>query len=133
MHRRRLLRLGGTALAAGVAGCGSSGSDGARVGMTDGFTFEPRQVTVQSGATVTWDNEGDVDHTVTAYGDRIPDDAAYFASGGFDSESLARANLGDGLIEGGESYSHTFEVTGTYDYFCVPHEGSGMKGQVRVK
>ncbi|WP_241997224.1 plastocyanin/azurin family copper-binding protein [Halorubrum sp. SD626R] len=32
-----------------------------------------------------------------------------------------------------ENYEHTFEEPGTYEYFCIPHEGSGMVGTVRVK
>lgn len=62
--------------------------------------------------------EGGIGHSVTAYGDEIPDDAAYFASGGFDSEDAARdAYPDEGNIPGGESYSHTFETAGTYEYF----------------
>ncbi|WP_435120048.1 plastocyanin/azurin family copper-binding protein [Halolamina sp. C58] len=101
--------------------------------MTDDFAFEPKTVTVDTGTTVTWTNPGDVPHTVTAYEDEIPDGAAYFASGGFESERAARNNLKEGLIVPDETYGHTFEQSGTYGYFCIPHESSGMVGTVRVK
>lgn len=101
--------------------------------MADGFAFDPARLTVDAGTTVEWTNDSDVGHTVTAYADRIPDGAAYFASGGFDSEGAARSNVGEGLLAAGESYEHTFEVAGTYGYYCVPHESSGMTGTVVVE
>ena len=64
---------------------------------------------------------------------RSPDGTAYFASGGFDSEEDARANLSDGLIDPDETFEVTFDEPGTYDYFCIPHEGSGMKGTIIVE
>jgi plastocyanin len=72
---------------------------------------------------------------VTAYESGIPDEAAYFASGGYDSEEAAReawTNL-EGAITSGDTYEHTFEVPGTYHYFCIPHERGGMVGTVTVK
>jgi len=81
---------------------------------------------------VTWENSEGVGHTVTACGDGIPEEVACFASGGVDSEDAARAGLDDGLIESGETYEYTFETAGEHEYFCIPHEGSGMTGIVRV-
>jgi len=58
---------------------------------------------------------------VTAYEDEIPDGAAYFASGGFDAEQAANEAYPDeGSIPEGETYEHTFETTGTYEYYCIP-------------
>lgn len=133
--RRTLLRVGATALATlGLAGCTSDGSAGARtVEMSPDLAFAPETAPVEVGGTVTWTNESEVEHTVTAYADRIPDNATYFASGGFDSERAARANLSEGLVAPGEEYSHSFDRAGTYDYYCIPHEGSGMVGTVRVE
>jgi plastocyanin len=135
MHRRRLLRLGGTALAlSGTAGClGSDGSTpGRRVSMTEAFAFDPRRVRIDPETTVRWVNDSDVGHTVTAYGGEIPERAAYFASGGFEGERAARNDVRGGLLDAEESYEHTFEVEGEYAYFCVPHESSGMTGTVVV-
>jgi hypothetical protein len=38
------------------------------------------------------------------------------------------------MIEGGSggTFSFTFEETGTYDYYCIPHEDLGMTGSVTV-
>lgn len=118
----------------GTAGCliGQSSTAGP-VTMTDDLAFEPKTVRIASGATVTWKNTSAVDHTVTAYGDEIPDGATYFASGGFQSERAARNNLQEGLVAPGDTYEHTFDRPGTYDYFCIPHESSGMVGTVEVK
>lgn len=139
--RRRFVQAAGT-LFAGVslAGCGGDSDNGdgsgATVNMTDDLTFEPGSVTVAVGETVTWENVGTVGHTVTAYEDGIPDDATYFASGGFDSEEAALDGYNsnqEGNLEGGETYSHTFETSGTHEYYCIPHEGAGMTGTVDVE
>jgi len=58
---------------------------------------------------------------------------SYFASGEFDSEGTARDNINEGLVAAGEAYEHTFERAGTYEYYCIPHESSGMTGTVRVE
>ena len=117
----------------------ASGDGGATqtntVEMTDELTFEPEAIEVSVGTEVTWKNVGSVGHTVTAYEDKIPDGAAYFASGGFDSQQAAKDGYSDGTegnIPKGESYSHTFETKGTYEYYCIPHEMNGMVGTVEV-
>ncbi len=132
--RRAVLKAGAAALAA-AAGClGDGGGDGDdTVEMTSDNEYDPATLRVEAGTTVTWETTGNVDHTVTAYEDEIPDAAAYFASGGFDSEGAARSNISGGLIAEGETFEHAFEVAGTYEYFCVPHEGSGMTGTIRVE
>lgn len=132
MRRREFLRAGGLATAVGLAGC-SSGGDDATVRMPGDFRFVPGRLTVDAGTTVTWVNEGDVGHSVTADADSIPAGAEYFASGGVDSEAAARNRAGGDLIGPDEQYTHTFEVTGTYEYVCVPHESSGMVGTVDVR
>ncbi|ELZ27031.1 copper-binding plastocyanin like protein [Halogeometricum pallidum JCM 14848] len=101
--------------------------------MTGDFRFDAKRLTVSTGTQVRWTNESEVGHTVTAYDGQIPSEAAYFASGEFDSEKAARNNVSGGLIASGEAYEHTFEVTGTYEYVCIPHESSGMTGTVVVK
>lgn len=117
-----------------VAGCSAlGGGNDSTVAMTDDLAFDPERLTVDAGTTVTWTNDGSVPHTVTAFEDRIPNDAAYFASGGFESEQAARNGMSGGLVEEDESYEHTFETTGTHRYFCIPHEGSGMTGTVVVE
>ncbi|WP_436927259.1 plastocyanin/azurin family copper-binding protein [Halosimplex amylolyticum] len=137
MDRRAFLRSAGTvALAAGLAGCGEgSGETGDYdVGMT-ARKFEPVSIEVPPGATVVWKNTSTHAHTVTAYEDAIPDDADYWATGEFDSQSAAESGWldgNDGALYQGDTYERTFETVGTHDYFCIPHEAGGMVGAVVV-
>ncbi len=142
MKRRDFLRTagGGATVAAASATAPSvaaqeDGGGQTTVDMTSGLAFDPSAITIPPGTTVVWENTGSVGHTVTAYEDDIPDDAEYFASGGYDTEQAARdAYFADngGNIPGGESYQHTFSVTGEYGYFCIPHESS-MVGTITVE
>jgi plastocyanin len=97
--------------------------------------YDPEQLTVSVGDTVAWPHAAGEAHTVFAYGDGIPEEADYWASGGFDSEAAAREGWedGQGAVRSGESYVHTFETPGTHEYFCAPHEAAGMVGSVVVE
>lgn len=141
--RRTVLRLSGAALAAGAAGCGGSPPDGGEpptgdaepttVAMTDDLNFDPEVVRIGTGETVVWETTGAVPHSATAYEDDLPEGAAYFASGDFETEAAARsAYPSGGSVGEGETYSHTFETAGEYLYFCIPHE-AGMRGTVVVE
>lgn len=143
MTRRSFLRTvcaGSSVAVVALAGCSGGESsagepnavDGTLVEMTDDLTFEPASVEVPIGGTVVWRNVGGVPHTVTAYGDGIPADAAYFASGGFASERAARDGYDRGALGEGDEYTHTFETPGEYRYVCIPHEGAEMTGSVTV-
>ena len=110
-----------------------SGSDGNSVAMQSGQRFEPEELTVDAGATVTFVNESDEAHTVTAYEEDLPADASYFSSGGIESEDEARDDVAGGLLSQGEEFEVTFDVPGTYRYFCIPHESSGMIGRIVVE
>ena len=101
--------------------------------MTSERTFEPRTLTVSAGETVTFENESGEAHTVTAYETRIPDGADYFSSGGASSEDAARDNLSEELVTEGETVEWTPEEPGTYEYLCIPHENTGMKGEIVVE
>ncbi|MFB6299500.1 MAG: plastocyanin/azurin family copper-binding protein [Halobacteriales archaeon] len=140
VSRRAFLRsaAGGAAITgtAGQAAAQEEEDDGTThtVEMTDELVYDPEEITIAPGDTVVWENVGSVGHSVTAYEDNIPDGADYWASGGFDSEQAARNNYPQqGDIPGGESYEHTFETTGTHEYFCIPHETVGMVGTVTVQ
>lgn len=113
------------------SGCGVDEFD---VGM-NASAFVPREVTVDVGDTVVWLNDSQRNHTVTAYDDRLPDDATFFASGGYDSTSAARDGWtsGGGALNTCDTYEHTFEVPGEHPYFCIPHERAGMVGTVVVE
>ena len=96
------------------------------VRMTNSLKYVPEEVTVRAGQTVVWTNTSSMFHTVTAdpvlAKDRshaqLPEGA-----GPFDSGNIAP----------GEAFRHTFEVPGTYVYFCIPHEAVGMVGRIIVQ
>ncbi|MGH2773831.1 MAG: cupredoxin domain-containing protein [Actinomycetota bacterium] len=110
-----------------------SGDDGTTVRMESGQSFEPQVLTVSVNESVTFVSESSDAHTVTAYEDELPDGASYFASGGFESEDEARDDIAGGLLSSGESFEVKFDTEGTYQYFCVPHESSGMTGRIVVE
>ena len=95
------------------------------VGMTNTMKFTPDTVRIETGETVLWENTSLLAHTVT--GDpsestvqgsaKLPADAEPFNSGMLDPE---------------QTYKHTFNEPGTYQYFCIPHEGAKMVGWVVV-
>jgi len=73
------------------------------------MSFGPTSITSTAGATITWTNNDNVAHTVTA------DDAS------FDS----------GSISPGGKYTRTFATAGTYAYHCTFH--ASMSGTVVIK
>ncbi|MCW5873441.1 MAG: cupredoxin family copper-binding protein [Anaerolineales bacterium] len=81
------------------------GGNSATVSIAN-FSFGPGTLTVKAGTTVTWRNNEDAPHTVTA------DD------GSFGSNTLGQ----------GDSFSFTFTEAGTYDYHCQFHGGAGHAG-----
>ena len=78
------------------------------ISITDDKDFSPEELTINVGDTVTWTNDDDSPHTVTA------DD------GQFDS-----GNMGEGA-----TWSFTFTEAGTYDYKCNYH--SSMTATITV-
>jgi plastocyanin len=84
-------------------------SAGAMAVTIKGFAFDPAQLEVPVGTTVTWTNQDSASHTVTA------DD------GSFDSGQLAQ----------GATFSQTFAKAGTYTYHCANHPN--MTATVVVK
>jgi plastocyanin len=139
ISRRGFLRgvAGGAALA-GASGVGTAQEATTHtVDMTDQLVFDPDAITIAPGDTIVWENVGSIGHSVTAYEEEIPEEAEYFATGGFDDEQTARSayEAGDpdsGDVGGGGSFEHTFEIEGTYGYFCIPHENVGMVASVDV-
>jgi amicyanin len=93
----------------GDDGGGAGGGGGAEVSM-EGIAFQPAEVTVSAGDTVTWTNNDSVGHDVTA-----------------DSFSSGEP----GAMASGDTFEHTFEEAGTFDYVCTVHPG--MEGTVVVE
>lgn len=81
------------------------------------IAYSPKVLTISAGTTVTWRNTDTMFHTVTS------------------GSSNGQAGTSDGLFESGEvqpgeTFQHTFDKAGTFDYFCTPHPW--MMGQVVV-
>ncbi|QLG51070.2 plastocyanin/azurin family copper-binding protein [Natrinema halophilum] len=133
LGRREALAVGATSLVGGIAGCSwqSSFPNADVVAGPDGqLVFEPEDLTVSVGETVTWGfpTSG---HNVCCRSDdsdkvRLPDDAEPFAS--YDPGESPQGTV----VPLGETYEHTFEVPGEYVYVCIPHVGQGMVGTVLV-
>jgi amicyanin len=73
------------------------------------FTFQAPVVTVKPGTAVTWTNDDDIPHTVTAN------------NGSFKSK----------VLDSGDRFSFTFAKAGEYAYFCSLHPR--MTGKIIVK
>ena len=110
---KRLLQLTMISLVALLAFAPSAWAQGEEVTvrMEDNF-FDPANITIEPGTTVTWVQSGNRAHTTTSYDDLW--DSGFIAGGS------------------GETFSFTFDEPGTYDYFCIPHEALGMVGSVTV-
>ncbi|HYJ00406.1 MAG TPA: plastocyanin/azurin family copper-binding protein [Thermoleophilaceae bacterium] len=74
--------------------------------------YDPRDITVAKGATVTWTNTGQLPHTVTKDAGPGPD---------FDS----------GTVDPNGTFEQTFDTAGEIEYFCTIH--SGQRGTVTVE
>jgi plastocyanin len=95
------------------------------VQLTDQLRFEPATLTVARGTTVTWRNTSSVPHTVT-------DDPSKAANAS-DAQLPSGAQPWDsGNLNAGQTFTHTFDVPGTYKYFCQPHEAAGMVATITV-
>src|SRR5437868_1349894 len=73
------------------------------------FTFQAPVVTVKPGTVVTWTNDDDIPHTVTAN------------NGAFRSK----------VLDTGDRFTFTFAKAGAYDYFCSIHPH--MTGKIIVR
>ncbi len=117
-----LLSLGACGL--GGPAYGPDSDAAAVVNMTNGLAFQPDAVRIKAGETVEWRNRSLFTHTVT-------DDPLRARDPG-DAELPDGAQSFSAQVGPGEIYRHIFTVPGAYHYFCMPHEGRGMHGQVIV-
>jgi plastocyanin len=93
--------------------------------MTDANQFQPATLSIAAGTTVTWTNNGSVQHTVT-------DDSSKASNPADASLPTGVAAWDSGPVNGGQTFSHTFTTPGTYKYFCIPHEALGMLATITV-
>jgi len=147
MKRRTLIATAGVAFTGGCVGGGSNADSepatdtdeiradaDAVVVMTNEPAFDPRVTEIASGETVAWINESPRAQSVTARGDDLPEGADYFASGGFRRESIASVLYPiQGVVGPGETYQHTFETPGVYEYYSIRSEHHGMDGRIIVE
>ncbi len=103
-----------------ILGCSKQAGEGKQVVISDSatkgtdtiminhFIFEPEELTVDMGTTLTWKHNDNVAHNIVS-------------SGLFESEVLSR---------GGE-FTFTFTEKGEYSYYCGIHPS--MKGKIIVK
>ena len=100
----RVVRVADVALEDGKE---AAAADGTRV-VVDNFSFAPAIATVPVGTTVTWTNHDDIPHNVVS------------------PEQKFKSRV----LDTDEMFSHTFDVAGTFKYYCSLHPR--MTGQVVV-
>jgi plastocyanin len=74
------------------------------------FAFNPANITVKVGTTVTWTNNDSATHTVT--------------------ETDGQNGPNSGNLEPGKSFTFTYDTAGTFKYHCAIHPN--MTGTVTV-
>ncbi|MCP3458837.1 MULTISPECIES: cupredoxin family copper-binding protein [unclassified Bradyrhizobium] len=74
----------------------------------DNFTFQPAELTVKTGTTITWINRDDIPHTIVS-------------AGKFRSKTL----------DTDDKFAFTFTAAGDYKYFCSLHPH--MTGLIKVE
>ena len=85
-----------------------------QMGAGGNLVFEPNEVTIKAGETVTFTN-GD-----------LPPHNIMFAG----HEELSHPDL---AFMSGEQFPVTFSEAGDYEFQCDPHAGAGMKGVIHVQ
>ncbi len=87
---------------------------GIQMGANGNLIFEPNEVTVDVGDTVTFTN-----------GDLPPHNIVFL-----DNPELSHPDL---AFMSGEQFPVTFTKAGNYEFQCEPHAGAGMKGVIHVQ
>lgn len=90
------------------------------VGPGGSLRFEPASFAVGVGDTVAW--------AFRSRGHNVKPDAVPEGAGWAGTSGGAFDTLPVGFV-----HRHTFEIPGTYDYFCAPHRSAGMVGSFDVE
>lgn len=90
---------------------------------TDGFqlAFQPKTITAQPGDTIKFENNKLAPHNVV------------FQDEPLKSAGMAQAKL---LYSPGQTYEVNIPsdvAAGKYDFYCTPHRGAGMVGQLIIQ
>jgi plastocyanin len=107
------MQLRGVALGWAIAVAAATAADAASGVNVQLFQFRPGAIAVKSGERVTWTNQDDIEHTVTAGVPDRPD-------GRFDFTLSGKGTMA----------SAEFPTPDTYAYFCKRHQH--MRGEVKV-
>jgi plastocyanin len=94
---------------------GGGGGGGAQVGMQN-IQFDPKDLTVKAGETITFTNDEAVPHDVH----KTSGPGADFSSGD------------TGGMQEGDTFKLTLDEAGKYEYVCKVH-APGMSGSITVK
>jgi plastocyanin len=94
---------------------GGGGGGGAQVGMQN-IQFDPKELTVKAGETITFTNDEAVPHDVH----KTSGPGADFSSGD------------TGGMQEGDTFKLTLDEAGKYEYVCKVH-APGMSGSITVK
>jgi plastocyanin len=78
--------------------------------------YMPGSITIKTGDKVGWINTDEEVHTVTS---------------GFENNTDKGKQFDSGLLNNNQTFEHTFDKAGTYNYFCTVHPT--MTGVVNVK
>ncbi|WP_323674895.1 plastocyanin/azurin family copper-binding protein [Halorubellus sp. PRR65] len=114
---------GAAGTAAAQEGTEGGGGGGATeevvVGPGGSLVYEPADLEIAVGTTVNfvWDSDN---HNIVV--DSQPEGANWEGTEGPASKTY----------NSGHEYSHTFDTTGEYDYYCQPHVGAGMEASITV-
>ena len=84
------------------------------MGYDGNLVFEPNEVTVNAGDTVTFVNNALPPHNIIVDG----------------RADLSRESL---MFSPGETQEIVFADAGDFNFKCAPHEGAGMKGVIHVQ
>jgi plastocyanin len=83
-------------------------STGAKEIVVDNFSFAPSTTSVAAGTAITWTNKDDVPHNI------VSTDLKFKSP----------------VLDTDEKFTHSFDVPGTYKYYCSLHPR--MTGQIVV-
>ena len=89
-----------------IVGCPISGEPGANEVFMRSISFDPAEITIQVGESVTWNNRDIVPHTATSGNPGDQDLGSFFRSG---------------LLVQEGTFTHTFNEAGEFVYFCEVH------------
>ncbi len=105
-----------------------------RMELRDGtYRYDPATLTIKVGDTVRWLNVNGFPHNVSFYQDQVPAGAVDFLRTAMPNQ-LSPLN-GPLLTDSLATYEITFAgaPSGTYNYYCLPHEALGMKARLTIQ